>query len=123
MAKSLKYWTLKEIKEECGSKNCNQCILHNHTRGGCRILDLFRDYANPCNWDLDEKPRFTQQEIELAKIFAQDYPEGKIERADPNTLLFQESPEGTWNELPAKLFPSLGYAQTCKLSEIIEGDN
>lgn len=60
--KPLKDWTLGDVKMECASHDdCEGCHFH-----GSAFCDQ-RGVLCPDEWDLSEKPRWTQQEVEDAK--------------------------------------------------------
>lgn len=73
MDKPLKDWTLGEAKEYCTSRNGNcadDCIFSKKGIGMvCGIA------PKPVWWTLPEKPRFTQQEVEDAKMLLRVFPE------------------------------------------------
>ena len=70
MDKPLKDWTLGEIKRKCEVhlNLCAGCPAY-RTPGGCRLNTIA-----PNAWDLDDKPRFTEQEVERAKAIRVLYP-------------------------------------------------
>ena len=118
MDKPLKDWTLEEVKEYCTRSDCyNGCKLA-ESPGKCKILDV-----TPSEWDLDEKPRFTQQDVEEAKairrVFGRD---GTIKRhskamtAPYSNLTFDHI------YINENLFPSIKAGQEYTLEEIIGGD-
>lgn len=115
MDKPLKDWTLEEVKEYCTRSDCyNGCKLA-ESPGKCKILDV-----SPCEWDLDEKPRFTQQEVEDAKTILKVFGrKGIIKRyhfcGDPSTLTFDNL------YINQYLFPSIKPDQEYTLDEIIGG--
>src|SRR5699024_9554611 len=73
MDKPLKDWTLGEAKEYCTSRNGNcadDCIFSKKGIGMvCGIA------PKPVWWTLPEKPRFTQQEVEVAKAIKLLFPD------------------------------------------------
>ena len=76
MDKPLKDWTLEELQEWCyqyrkahTDRPCEQtCPIYQ--RGICRLEWAYK-------WDLEEEPRFTQQEVERAKAIKIIWPEAK----------------------------------------------
>ena len=72
MDKPLKDWTLGEVKAYCTGRDCYKDCELAQSPGKCKILDV-----TPSEWDLDEKPRFTQQEVERAKAIKVIFPEAK----------------------------------------------
>ena len=119
MGKPLKEWTLGELKEWCyqyrkshTNKPCEQtCPIYQ--RGIC-----CREWVH--EWDLEEKPRWTEQEVERAKAIKVLYPEAdNLNECDPQiTVLNTKFVIAT---LDTALFPSLRPSETVKLDEIIGG--
>ena len=108
--KPLKDWTLEELKEYCEKHDCTpDCKIH--LNGDCAAT-----MAAPCEWDLSEKPRFTQQEVEDAKVFARAFsPEYRVYRQDNLYLRlggFDINPD---------MFQSVYIGQSYTLDEIIGG--
>lgn len=119
MDKPLKDWTFGELKEWCyqyrkahTDKPCEQaCPIYQ--RGICRCEWVHE-------WDLDEKPRFTEQEVEDAKTILKVFGrKGIIKRyhfcGDPSTLTFDNL------YINQYLFPSIKPDQEYTLDEIIGG--
>ena len=131
MDKPLKDWTFGELKEWCyqyrkahTDKPCEQaCPIYQ--RGICRCEWVHE-------WDLDEKPRFTQQEVEDAKTIK------RIFGADNFTHIHKD--EDGWPEMmdgPGEdgtigwcsigmekgMFPSIRPGETVTLDEIIGGED
>ena len=113
MDKPLKDWTLGEVKECCSKHGTcvSECPFSTKNK-------LCRMTSNPCDWDLTDKPRFTQQEVERAKAL---YPEivrlerrsngvGGLDKDGVCQLLFSED-----------MFPSIKMFQSYTLDEIIGG--
>lgn len=63
MDKPLKDWTLEEVKECCSKYGTcvSECPFSAKNK-------LCRMTSNPCDWDLTDKPRWTQQEVEANKV-------------------------------------------------------
>lgn len=119
--KPLNDWTLGGLKEWCyqyrkahTDKPCEQtCPIYQREICRCEWVH---------EWDLDEKPRFTQQEVEDAKtvrrVFGRD---GTIERhnkalaAPYSNLVFDHL------YINEDLFPSIRPGQSYTLDEIIGG--
>lgn len=76
MNKPLKDWTLGEVKAYCTGRDCYKDCELAQSPGKCKILDV-----TPSEWDLDEKPRFTEQEVERAKAIKVIWPEAKEVRS------------------------------------------
>lgn len=77
MNKPLKDWTLGEIKAECkkrGNKHTG-CVFWSDggAFGYCR-LEKALDKTYPQAWDLSEPPRWTEQEIKMAKAIKALWP-------------------------------------------------
>ena len=120
MDKPLKDWTLRELKAWCyqyGSTHtespCEQTCPMYH-RGICS-----REWVH--EWDLDEKPRFTEQEVERAKAIRVIYPTAyRLEEADPLIRVWDK--EGKLlAHVDVNLFLSLKPEQSYTLDEIIGG--
>ena len=72
MDKPLKDWTLWEVKAYCTGRDCYKDCELAQSPGKCKILDV-----TPSEWDLDEKPRFTQQEVKRAKAITAIWPDAE----------------------------------------------
>ena len=113
MDKPLKDWTFGELKEWCyqyrkahTDKPCEQaCPIYQ--RGICRCEWVHE-------WDLDEKPRFTEQEVEDAKT---------LYRLFGNYSVAEFGARHCFGGLRLKenAFPSIQIGQSCTLDEIIGG--
>ena len=121
MDKPLKDWTLGELKEWCyqyrkahTDKPCEQtCPIYQ--RGICSLEWIHE-------WDIEEKPRFTQQEVERAKAIKVLYPEILYIQADDRCLRgFNKGKEGIFFDYVLSWFPSLRPNETVTLDEIIGG--
>lgn len=125
MGKPLKEWTLGELKEWCyqyrkshTNKPCEQtCPIYQ--RGIC-----CREWVH--EWDLEEKPRWTEQEVEDAKTLCRMWPGGEIEfkrYADGRCAMvhIQGSLHGCLDLGQVDLFLSLRPGQSVTLDEIIGG--
>lgn len=118
MDKPLKDWTLGEVNEMCKKRDsCRKCIFQNKHDKDCKIR------THPTNWDLSEKPRFTDQEVEDAKnikrLIDNDF---YIVKRDGGLALIDRDEKmhrAIW--LNDKAFPSLKDGQTVTLDEIIGG--
>ena len=119
MDKPLKEWTLGELKEWCyqyrnahTTKPCEQtCPIYQ--RGIC-----CREWVH--EWDLEEKPRWTEQEVERAKAIKVLYPEAdNLNECDPQIKVLNT--KFVIATLDTALFPSLRPSETVKLDEIIGG--
>ena len=113
MDKPLRDWTLGEIKDYCsGYSECpTKCPFRN-------MCDLG---PSPDVWDLSEKPRFTQQEVDRAEAIRLIYPTAyRLEEADPLIRVWDK--EGKLlAHVDVNLFLSLKPEQSYTLDEIIGG--
>ena len=118
MDKPLKDWTLGELQEWCyqyrkahTDRPCEQtCPIHQ--RGICRLEWAYK-------WDLEEEPRFTEQEVERAKAIKVLYPNvtgivlknSNISVSTGMFLFFAEE----------DLFPSIKLDEIVPIDKIIGG--
>ena len=110
--KPLSDWTLGEARELCAGRSyCKGCPMAGAV---CSIEKV----VCPQEWDLTDKPRFTEEEMAAARMFLSAYPQSTIERGGPDCLILQESPEKPWEEIPPKLFPSLRPGQSVRLEDV-----
>lgn len=65
----------------------------------------------------ESKPRFSEEEVAAASMFAKAYPGGKLEREDGGNLYLQFA--GSRYQIPNLLFLSLHLGQSIALKEII----
>ena len=124
MDKPLKDWTLGELKEYCGT------AVYQCHKGICpfkNICDRITsenqgDHVVPGDWDLTDKPRFTEQEVERAKAIKVLYPEICYIRADDRCLRgLNKGKESIFLDCVLSWFPSLRPNETVTLDEIIGG--
>lgn len=115
MDKPLKDWTLEEVKECCSKYGTcvSECPFSAKNK-------LCRMTSNPCDWDLTDKPRWTQQEVEDAKTIKRVFGRDGAIRRTPNlgersTLVFDHL------YINEDLFPSIQPGQSYTLDEIIGG--
>ena len=114
MDKPLKEWTLEEVQEYCDEHECGFCELFQ--RRDCLLN------SSPDKWDLSEKPRFTEQEVERAKAIKVLYPEICYIRADDRCLRgLNKGKESIFLDCVLSWFPSLRPNETVTLDEIIGG--
>ena len=72
MDKPLRDWTLGEVEAHCQQKaRCKDCDMLRKNGYECRFS------GGPYLWDLSDKPRFTEQEVERAKAIQVMWPEAK----------------------------------------------
>jgi hypothetical protein len=117
MDKPLKEWTLGELKEWCyqyrkahTNKPCEQtCPIYQ--RGIC-----CREWVH--EWDLEEKPRWTEQEVEIVKNLLEVVGPAELRKvADMVTMKV----DGKIIYLRKDAFPSLKNEMVVTLYEIIGG--
>ena len=116
MDKPLNDWTLGEAKEYCTSRNGNcadDCIFSKKGIGMvCGIA------PKPVWWTLPEKPRFTEQEVEMAKNLLDVVGPAELKKvADMVTMKV----DGKIIYLRKDAFPSLKNEMAVTLDEIIGG--
>ena len=116
MDKPLKDWTLGELKGYC-YRAPHDCI-------GCKVKGGRNNCpfdGEPAKWDLTERPRFTQQEVERAKAMRLIYPTAyRLEGADPLIRVWDK--EGKLlAHVDVNLFLSFQSGQSYTLDEIIGG--
>ena len=117
MDKPLKEWTLGELKEWCyqyrkshTNKPCEQ-ICPIYQRGIC-----CREWVH--EWDLEEKPRWTEQEVEIVKNLLEVVGPAELRKvADMVTMKV----DGKIIYLRKDAFPSLKNEMVVTLYEIIGG--
>lgn len=119
MDKPLKDWTLGEAKEYCTSRNGNcadDCIFSKKGIGMvCGIA------PKPVWWTLPEKPRFTQQEVEVAKAIKLLFPD-VVKVCRFSGVVKAECENGSGEcMIRAELLPSIQNHQSYTLDEIIGG--
>lgn len=118
MDKPLKDWTLGEAKEYCTSRNGNcadDCIFSKKGIGMvCGIA------PKPVWWTLPEKPRFTEQEVEILKHMASA---GivSIKRKSIAQISWDAGTMGGVMIVPPRFLPSIQPGQSYTLDEIIGG--
>ena len=115
MDKPLKDWTLGECKQWC-YKHDGWCPEK------CQIKDFCTQLQHePAKWDLTDKPRFTEQEVERAKAIKVIYPTAyQLEEADPLIRVWDK--EGKLlAHVDVNLFLSFQSGQSYTLDEIIGG--
>ena len=111
--KPLKDWTLGECQEWCS--------CYTRCPGKCPLFNFCKQLQNePGKWELNDKPRWTEQEVERAKAIKVLYPEAdKLDECDPQIKVLNT--EFVIATLDNALFTSLRPGETIKLDEIIGG--
>lgn len=124
MDKPLKDWTLGEVKIYCEkTKACKGCPCSNED-GTCKI-----NRVTPCNWDLSERTRWTEQEVEDAVRLKKILDSRKIvclARVQDGELFLCDNygnSESVFSSISLcpDMFPSLRPGETVTLDEIIGG--
>lgn len=111
MDKPLKEWCY-QYRNAHTNKPCEQtCPIYQ--RGIC-----CREWVH--EWDLEEKPRWTEQEVEDAKVLARALLADGFER-DTMGDVFATSSVACRTLIDSRMFPSLRPGETIKLDEIIGG--
>ena len=123
MDKPLKDWTFAEAQKFCKAQR------NTHERcSTCKIQKFCDKYfgrqgesTSPKYWNLSDKPRFTEQEVERAKAIKLIYPTAyRLEEADPLIRVWDK--EGKLlSHVDTALFPSHQPGQSYTLDEIIGG--
>lgn len=111
--KLLKDWTLGEAQKFCTGRDCEQC----------RFLDGMEcKLHRPNGWDLEEKPRWTEQEVEDARAVKRLLEADLVSRAAyGNGLVAIKSDWSVSIVLSRDCFPSLRPGEIVTLEEIIGG--
>lgn len=121
MDKPLKDWTLEEVKECCSKHGTcvSDCPFSTKNK-------LCRMTSNPCDWDLTDKPRWTQQEVERAKAIKVLYPVVKtlayVDIVGQTFYMYddEDNYKGSLDNLD-ETFPTLRSIRRATLDEIIGG--
>ena len=116
MDKPLKDWTLGELKGYC-YRAPHDCI-------GCKVKGGRNNCpfdGEPAKWDLTERPRFTQQEVEAAKAIKTLFPCAvSVKRLDLS-IRVQDRDEVLIVQLSNSMFHSIQIGEIYTLDEIIGG--
>ena len=116
MDKPLKDWTLGELKGYC-YRAPHDCI-------GCKVKGGRNNCpfdGEPAKWDLDERPRFTEQEVEAAKAIKTLFPCAvSVKRLDLS-IRVQDRDEVLIVQLSNSMFHSIQIGEIYTLDEIIGG--
>ena len=128
MDKPLKDWTLGEIKRCCveSKQNCEKCPVSGEykTTSDCKLA-IF-----PAHWDLDDKPRFTEQEVEDAKTIKRMFGADNFTHIRKDQFGLCEMMDGPGDDpnvgwcaigMEEGMFPSLRPGETITIDEIIGG--
>lgn len=113
MDKPLKDWTMGEAQEFCTGRDCEQCRFMDGPE--CKL-------HRPEGWDLEEKPRWTEQEVEDAKDILRLLEDAhSIKKYAGDIMWICNSHNVTMVNAKAGMFPSLRLGETITLDEIIGG--
>ena len=113
MDKPLKDWTLEETKQYCTGRDCEHCRFMDGPK--CKL-------HRPEDWDLSEKPRWTEQEVEDARAVKRLLEADLVSRAAyGNGLVAIKSDWSVSIVLSRDCFPSLRPGETVTLDDIIGG--
>lgn len=118
--KPLSDWTLGEVKEHCKEQRdtparCTGCKMQKYCD---QYFGRQGDAAAPKYWDLTEPPRWTEQEVEMAKAIKLLFPCAiAITKASFGSIFVS----GTSLTLSTEYFPSIQPGQSVTLDEIIGG--
>jgi hypothetical protein len=117
MNKPLKDWTLAEVQEHCKATGCCKCPFQS-----CDV-ECALSKCVPSWWDLTDLPRFTEQEVEDAKVLMRAFPSGNYtqvhrHKADIKLCLKCEDNPYKTILLDYAMFPSVKEGETVSLAEI-----
>lgn len=124
--KPLAEWTAQEVVDFCQSRSRENCGKVNC--GGCCIWDTNICKMIPSSWNLTEKPKFTEQEVQDAKNIMRmlefESADAKISRIDGAIIVNikrQNFSDGI--SISKNMFPSIKKGDTYTFSEIIGDAN
>lgn len=116
MDKPLSDWTLGETRELCAGRSyCKECPMAGAV---CSIEKV----VCPQEWDLTDKPRFTEEEVADAKTVWRMFPKvAIISRGCEGHLIFGDKDKMVQFVLQpnAKVFPSLRPGQSVRLEDVL----
>ena len=125
MDKPLKDWTLREVEANCQKKaRCKDCDMLRQNGYECRFS------GGPYLWDLSDKPRFTEQEVEDAKTIKRMFGTDSfthIHKDEDGWTEMMDGPGEDWTigwcsiGMEEGMFPSIRPGETVTLDEIIGG--
>ena len=118
--KPLSDWTLGEVKEHCKEQRdtparCTGCKMQKYCD---QYFGRQGDAAAPKYWDLTEPPRWTEQEVEMAKAIKVLFPCATAITKAPFGSVFVSGASLT---LSTEYFPSIQPGKNVTLDEIIGG--
>ena len=117
MDKPLRDWTLGEVEAHCQQKaRCKDCDMLRKNGYECRFSGW------PYLWDLSDKPRFTEQEVEAAKAVKVLFPcTTHLIQFQPNEPVSAKAGDAFVVNLNSVLFPNIQPGKPYTLDEIIGG--
>ena len=116
MDKPLKDWTLGECKEWC-ARHEGECPEKCPIESFCELME-----QSPAMIDLEEKPRFTKQEVEDAKYIKRILKVDLVIRNQYGNGLVAKRDNGSVSVVVnSEMFPSIRSGQSYTLDEIIGG--
>ena len=117
MDKPLRDWTLGEVEAHCQQKaRCKDCDMLRKNGYECRFS------GGPYLWDLSDKPRFTEQEVEAAKAVKVLFPcTTHLIQFQPNEPVSAKAGDAFVVNLNSVLFPNIQPGKPYTLDEIIGG--
>ena len=125
MDKPLRDWTLGEVEAHCQQKaRCKDCDMLRKNGYECRFS------GGPYLWDLSDKPRFTEQEVEDAKTIKRMFGTDiftHIHKDEDGWTEMMDGPGEDWTigwcsiGMEEGMFPSIRPGETVTLDEIIGG--
>lgn len=115
MDKPLSDWTLGEAREECNKHegNCGGCPFYRRKKG-CR---LYSEY-DATYWNLEEKPRFTQEEVAVLRHMA-SVGIVSIEKKSDTHLYWDCNNMGGVMVVPPDFLPNLHPGQSVRLEDVL----
>ena len=120
MDKPLKDWTLGELSDYCKKVVDPDGNCFNFEAKKYIGLCPFEETA-PCDWDFEEKPRFTQQEVKAASAIKLLFPDAVLIRRFGGIIRAECETGRRECLISAKLFPSIQPDQSYTLDEIVGG--
>ena len=124
MDKLLKDWTLGEVKKLCAETgmDCEKCPLSvkNEVPPSCRL-----ENDPPDNWDLSERPRWTERDKEDAMMIKRVFNGFQIGIARDTLVQLRTFAKDDYPSeyINSDMFPSLKPGESVTLDEIIGANN
>ena len=120
MDKPLKDWTFAEAQKFCKAQRntperCSTCKIKKFCD---KYFGRQGESTSPKYWDLSDKPRFTEKEVERAKAIRIIWPRAEAIKKTTNGGTYVV---GAPMELASVQFPSVKPGKTVALDEIIGG--